>query len=64
MHAGLLCRNLKSRDRFGRSKHKLKDNIKMDNEEIEQESVECIYLAQDMVKLQAVVDTVINFQVP
>lgn len=36
----------------------------MDNEEIEQESVECIYLAQDMVKLQAVVDTVINFQVP
>jgi len=49
---------------LGRYKHKLEENIKMDNEEIEQESVKWIYLAQDMVKLQAVVDTVMNFQVP
>jgi len=49
---------------LGRSKHKLEDNIKMDNEEIEQESVEWIYLAQDMVKLQAVVYMIMYFQVP
>ena len=36
----------------------------MDNAEIEQEGVEWIYLFQDVVKLRAVVDTVMNFQVP
>ena len=40
---------------LGRYMHKLEDNIKMDNEEIEQEDVEWIYLFQD---------TVVNFQVP
>jgi predicted ATP-grasp superfamily ATP-dependent carboligase len=36
---------------LGRYMHKLEDNIKMDNEEIEQEGVGWIYLVQDMVKL-------------
>jgi hypothetical protein len=36
----------------------------MDNEEIEQEGVGWIYLVQDMVKLWAVMDTAMNFQVP
>ena len=49
---------------LGRYVHKLEDNIKKDNEEIEQESVEWNYLVQDMVKLQAVVDTVMNLQDP
>ena len=52
------------RGSHGRYKHKLEDNINMDNAEIEQEGVEWIYLFQDVVKLRAVVDTVMNFQVP
>jgi hypothetical protein len=40
---------------LGRYMHKLEDNIKMNNEEIEQEGVEWIYLFQD---------TVMNLQVP
>ena len=46
---------------LGRSRHKLEDNINRDNEKIEQEGVAWFYLVQDMFKLQAVVDTVMNF---
>jgi hypothetical protein len=47
-----------------RPRHRLKDNIRIDLREIEWEGADRIHLAQDRNQWQALVNTVINLQVP
>jgi hypothetical protein len=48
---------------YGRPRHKWEDNIKMDPKEIEHEDVDWFHLTQERVQWQALVITVMNFQV-
>jgi hypothetical protein len=47
-----------------RSRHRCEDNIKMDLKEIGWEVVDWIHLAQDRIQCRAVVNMVMNLQVP
>jgi hypothetical protein len=49
---------------LGRPRRRWADNIKVDLRELGLNGVDCIYPAQDMVHLWAVVDTVMNLRVP
>jgi hypothetical protein len=49
---------------LGRPTHRWEDNIRMDLREIVCEGVYWIHLAQDRDQWQALVNTVMNFQVP
>jgi hypothetical protein len=60
----MLAGNLEGKRPLGRPRHRWKDNIKMDHEEIGWEGVDWIHLAQNMDWWQAVVNTIMNLQVP
>jgi hypothetical protein len=45
-------------------RYRQEDNIKMKLEEIEFKDVECIFVAQDSVHIQALVNVVVSFWVP
>jgi len=49
---------------LGRPKHKWQDNIKLDLREIRINEANWIQLAQDRVQWQALVNTVLDLQVP
>jgi len=49
---------------LGRPRHRWEDNIKMDIQEVECEGVEWIELAQDRDRWRALVNVVMNLQVP
>jgi hypothetical protein len=49
---------------LGRSRHRWENNIRMDLREIRWEGVDWIHLAQDRDQWRAVVNTVMNLQVP
>jgi hypothetical protein len=49
---------------FGRSRYRWEDNIRMDPREIVLEGVDWIHLAQDRDLWRAVLNTVLNPQVP
>jgi hypothetical protein len=49
---------------LGRPRHRWKDNIKMDLEEIWIDGANWIWLAQDRVQWRAFVNTLMNLQVP
>ena len=49
---------------FGRPKRRWKDNIKMDLKEVGWGNMDWIDLAQDRNRLQALLNAVINLQVP
>jgi hypothetical protein len=56
--------NLRGRDKLGRPRHRWEDNIRVDLKEIGWEGVDWIHLAQDRDWWRALVNTVINFQIP
>ena len=49
---------------LGRSRHKWKDNIKMDLQEVECGGMDWIELAQDRDRWRALVDAVMSLRVP
>jgi hypothetical protein len=49
---------------LGRPRHRWEDNIRIDLREIGWECVDWMHLTQDMDQWQAVVNTVMNLQVP
>jgi hypothetical protein len=49
---------------FGRPRHRMEDNIKMDHKELEWEGVDQNDLNQSRDKWQAVMNTIMNFRVP
>ena len=49
---------------FGRPRHRWEDNIKMDLQEVGCEGMDWIMLAQDRDRWQALVNVVMNLQVP
>jgi hypothetical protein len=49
---------------LGRPRRRSEDNIRMDLREIWWKFVDCLHLAQDREKWQAVVNTVMNLRVP
>jgi hypothetical protein len=55
---------LQEKKLFGRARHRLEDNIRMDLREIGWKVVDWIYLAEDGVQWRAVVNTVIYVLVP
>jgi hypothetical protein len=60
----ILVGNPEGKTPLGRSRHWCVDNIKMDIREIEGGGMDCIDLAEDRDKWRAVVNTVMNLQVP
>jgi hypothetical protein len=59
-----VVRKRESKIPFGRPKRRWKDNIRMDLREIEWEGVNSMCMTQDTEQWQAVVNTVMNLQVP
>ena len=49
---------------LGRPRHKWEDNIKMDLQEVGCGGMDCINLAQDRDRWQALVNVAMNLQVP
>jgi hypothetical protein len=55
---------LEGKKSLGRPRHRWENNIKMDHRETGWDSVDWISLAQDRDRLQAIVNIVMNLQVP
>jgi hypothetical protein len=49
---------------FGRPRHRWKDNIKIDLHEVGCGGMQCIYLTQDRDRWRALVNAVMNPQIP
>ena len=49
---------------LGRPRHRLEDNIKMDLQEVGCDSTDCIGVAQDRDRWQALVNVVMKIRVP
>jgi hypothetical protein len=60
----VLVGNLEGKRPLGRPRRRWEDNIKMDFQEVGCEGMECIELAQDRVRWRALVNAVMNLQVP
>jgi hypothetical protein len=60
----ILIRKPKGKRPLGRPRHKWKDNIRMDLTKIGWEGMDWIHLDQDRDQWQALVNTVMNIQVP
>jgi hypothetical protein len=60
----ILVGRSKGNELLGIPKYKCEDNIKMDLEEVLWEAVDCIHLAVDRDRKQAIMNTVMNLRVP
>jgi len=63
-HIQVLVGKSEGKRPLGRPRHRLEGNIEMDLQEVGCESMDWIELAQDRDRLQALVNGVMNFQVP
>jgi hypothetical protein len=60
----ILIREPEGKGILGRSRHKWEDGNRMDHREIKQEVTDSIHLAQDRDHWQALVNTMMNHQIP
>jgi hypothetical protein len=56
--------NLRERDQWGRPRHRWEDNMKMDLQEVGCGGIDWIEMAQDRERWWALVNAVMNIQVP
>jgi len=64
VYTGFWCGNLRERDHFGKPRRRWEDNIKLDLQEVGCEGMDRIELAQDRDRWRALVNAVMNLQIP